>query len=43
MRRRPLGAGEGGAEGGNLAGMGAEEEAQPGDTHQDEGDATKEG
>jgi uncharacterized protein YfaP (DUF2135 family) len=35
MRRRPLEGGEGG-EGGGLAGMGAEEEAKPGDTHQDE-------
>jgi len=36
MRRRPLGGGEGGGEGGSLTGMGAEEEAVPGESHQDE-------
>jgi len=36
MRRRPVGGGEGGGEGGSLTGMGAEEEAVPGESHQDE-------
>jgi hypothetical protein len=40
MRRRPVGEGEAEGEGSTLTGLGAEEEAQPGDIHQDE---TKEG
>ncbi len=40
MRRRPVGEGEAEGEGSSLTGLGAEEEAQPGDIHQDE---TKEG
>jgi hypothetical protein len=42
MRRRPSASGEGGAEGSSLTGMGAEDEAMPGESHQDV-DENKEG
>jgi hypothetical protein len=42
MRRRPSPGGEGGGESSSLTGMGAEEEASPGESQQDI-DETKEG